>query len=159
MLDVCRHRAETEGLTSRCCFHEWYLDSLPTGYEHDAATCFLVSQFVLEQDPRSAFFRAIADRFEPGGIQARSDLASGMDSHTCESLLIARLNMMATADVPPEGLERMRRAYASDVVILPTESVTFVIESGGCEPPVQFFQAGQIHGRCSKRRARGATEH
>lgn len=47
MLDVCRQRANTEGFTVRCYFHEGYLDSLPIQEMHDAATCFLVSQFIL----------------------------------------------------------------------------------------------------------------
>src|SRR5688500_445624 len=59
MLEVCRQRAEAEGFASRCDFHEGYLDSLPAGEPHDAATCFLVSQFILEPDARSGFFRAI----------------------------------------------------------------------------------------------------
>lgn len=150
MLNVCRQRAEKEGLTSRCNFYEGYLDSLPTGDKHDAATCFLVSQFIIEQDARSVFFRTIAGRLKPGGILASSDLASEISSQDYESLLHVWLNMMAV-DVPPEGLERMRKAYANDVAILPREKVASIIESGGFDPPVQFFQAGLIHAWFSKR--------
>jgi tRNA (cmo5U34)-methyltransferase len=49
MLDVCRQRARKEGFASRCHFHEGYLDSLPATEPHDAATCFLVSQFILDR--------------------------------------------------------------------------------------------------------------
>src|SRR5688572_5614107 len=62
MLDVCRYRAGEGGYASRCYFHEGYLDSLPKEGVHNAATCFLVSQFILEQQARSEFFRAIANR-------------------------------------------------------------------------------------------------
>lgn len=56
MLDVCRQRAEKEGFPSRCHFHEGYLDSLSAIGSHDAATCLLVSQFILDQQARSEFF-------------------------------------------------------------------------------------------------------
>ncbi len=49
MLEVCRRRAEEEGVTDRCDFHEGYLGSLAPGELHDAATCFLVSHFMLDQ--------------------------------------------------------------------------------------------------------------
>lgn len=151
MLDVCRHRAEEGGFASRCYFHEGYLDSLPIEDAHDAATCFLVSQFILEPEARSGFFRGIANRLQPGGILASSDLASEVGSYDYEALLNAWLNMMAAGGVPPEGLERMRAAYGKDVAILPAATVASIIESGGFETPVQFFQAGLIHAWFSKR--------
>ena len=144
MLDVCRHRAEKEGFTSRCYFHEGYLDSLPGKDLHDAATCFLVSQFILEQEARSEFFRTIANRLQPRGILASSDLASEVGSNDYEALLHVWLNIMAAADATLERLERMRAAYANDVAVLPPTAVASIIESGGFEAPVQFFQAGLL---------------
>ena len=44
MLDLCRTKADAEGIASRCTFHEGYLDSLPAGEPFDAATSLLVSQ-------------------------------------------------------------------------------------------------------------------
>lgn len=157
MLEVCRHRAKTEGFTARCYFHEGYLDSLPIEDRHDAATCFLVSQFILEQAARSEFFRAIAVRLRPGGILASSDLASEVGSNDYTALLHVWLNMMAAAGIPPEGLERMRAAYAQDVAILPPKLIAAIIESGGFETPVQFFQAGLIHAWFSKRASDNAA--
>jgi len=151
MLDVCRRRAQAEGYTSRCSFHEGYLDSLPTEDLHDGATCFLVSQFILAQEARSEFFRAIADRLRPGGILASSDLASDVGSNDYDALLRAWLNVMAPAGIQPEGLERTRAAYAKDVAILPPQLIASIIESAGFEPPVQFFQAGLMHAWFAKR--------
>jgi tRNA (cmo5U34)-methyltransferase len=151
MLDVCRQRAKAEGFSSRCHFHEGYLDSLPEQEPYDGATCFLVSQFILKQEDRSGFFRAISDRLKPGGMLASSDLASGSGSNAHEALLAAWMKMMAAADVPPEGLERMRAAYDKDVAVLPAEVVGSLITSGGFKEPVQFFQAGLLHAWLSKR--------
>lgn len=151
MLDVCRTRADSEGFLSRCYFHEGYLDSLLDAEPHDAATCFLVSQFILDKKARSEFFREISRRLKPEGILASSDLASDVESPEYELLLRAWMNMMAAADIPPEGIERMRKAYAHDVGVLPPDRIASIIEAGGFEPPVQFFQAGLIHAWLSKR--------
>ncbi|WP_104204078.1 class I SAM-dependent methyltransferase [Billgrantia saliphila] len=151
MLDICRQRAEKEGVASRCVFHEGYLDSLPAMEWHDAATCFLVSQFILDQVERSRFFSEMAERLKPGGILASSDLASDVDSLEYEVLLHAWMNMMSAADISPDAVERMRRAYANDVGVLPPARVASIIEAGGFELPVRFFQAGLIHAWLSKR--------
>jgi tRNA (cmo5U34)-methyltransferase len=118
---------------------------------YDGATCFLVSQFILVQEARSEFFRAIANRLQPGGVLASSDLASDVGSNVYDALLHAWLNMMASAGIQPEELERTRAAYAKDVAILPPKLIASIIESAGFEPPVQFFQAGLIHAWFSKR--------
>lgn len=151
MLEVCRQRTEKEGVAPRCIFHQGYLDSLPVAAEYDAATCFLVSQFILDQTKRSQFFSEIAVRLKPNGILASSDLASDIQSPEYEVLLRAWMNMMSTADISPEAMERMRKAYANDVGVLPPKRVVEIIKSGGFELPVQFFQAGLIHAWLSKR--------
>ena len=152
MLDVCRKKAKNEGFLYRCHFHEGYLDSLPGGDPFDAATCFLVSQFIQEEEARSEFFRAIAARLQPGAILASSDLASDVGSSEYEALLRVWFNMMAGAvGMPPEGLERMRAAYAKDVAILPPARVESLLRAGGFEAPVQFYQAGLIHAWFSRR--------
>lgn len=157
MLDFCRQRAEKEGFASRCHFHEGYLDSLSGIESQDAATCFLVSQFILDQQARSEFFREIFDKIKPGGILASSDLASDVTSSEYEVLLRAWMSMMAASDISAEGIDRMRRAYVNDVGVLPPSRITSIIESGGFEPPVQFFQAGLIHAWLSKRASSNAA--
>lgn len=153
MLDVCRQRATQAGVASRCHFHEGYLESLDASAPHDAATCFLVSQFILDRTARSGFFRAIAKHLVPGGLLASSDLASDIASAEYEVLLRAWMRMMAAADIAPEAAERMRRAYADDVGVLPPGEIARIIAEGGFELPVPFFQAGLIHAWASKRAA------
>lgn len=145
MLDVCRARAEEHGFASRCVFHQGYLDSLPASNVFDAATCLLVSQFMLDREARSAFFRDIARRLVPDGILVSSDLAADVYSTTYESLLESWWQMMKGADVPPDGIERLREAYRRDVAVLPVGEVEAIISSGGFANPVLFFQAGLIH--------------
>jgi tRNA (cmo5U34)-methyltransferase len=151
MLEVCRRLAEREGFESRCRFHEGYLHSLPADDLHHAATCLLVSQFIVAQEARTDFFRSIADRLHPGGILASSDLASDVGSQDFNALLQVWTRMMLAAGMPPEGMERMKAAWARDVAILPPASVASIIASGGFEPPVQFYQAALIHAWFCKR--------
>jgi tRNA (cmo5U34)-methyltransferase len=151
MLDVCRDKAEKGGFVSRCYFHEGYLESLPMQDAFDAATCFLVSQFILEREARTDFFRAIALRLRPGGILASSDLASDVRSSEYAALLKSWLNMMLGAGIPAAGLEQMSAAYARDVAILPPAQVASLIKSGGFDSAVMFYQAGLIHAWFSTR--------
>ena len=151
MLDLCRQRAEREGFASRCVFHEGYLDSLTADEGHHGATCFLVSQFILEQRARSELFRAIAQRLRPGGVLASADLASGVEPDDFDALLRAWLIVMAGPGVSAERVEQARAAYERDVAVLPPATVASVIEAGGFDPPVQFFQAGLLHAWFSRR--------
>ncbi|WP_129974286.1 MULTISPECIES: class I SAM-dependent methyltransferase [unclassified Pseudomonas] len=153
MLDVCRQRATEGGFLSRCHFHEGYLDTLTDESGYDGATCFLVSQFLLDPQVRIDFFREIARRLVPGGILANADLASDTQSPAYEALLRHWMTLMASAQVPPQMLERARTAYARDVAILPVPQVASLIESAGFEAPVQFFQAGLMHGWFCPRKA------
>lgn len=153
MLAVCRDKAIKGGYAERCHFHEGYLQSLPEQAAFDAATCFLVSQFILEHDARADFFCTIAARLGPGALLASSDLASDVSSPHYDALLETWLNMMAVAGIPAAGLEQMRAAYARDVAILPREQVAAIIEAGGFANPVPFYQAGLIHAWYSRRAA------
>lgn len=151
MLAACRARAEADGFAQRCRFHEGFLESLPADAPFDAATCFLVSQFIVDPALRTAFFRGIATRLRAGGLLASSDLASDIGSAAYEVLLPAWTRMMAAADVPAEAIERMRAAYSRDVAVVPPAVVASIIAAAGFDRPVQFFQAGLIHAWISSR--------
>lgn len=151
MLEVCRQLAFKQGFAERCQFHEGYLESLSAVEMFDAATCFLVSQFLIDPQARSAFFREIAVRLKLGGLLASSDLAAEIESPEYEVLLRAWMHMMAAADISPETLNRLRTAYSRDVAVLPPGRVATLIESAGFAPPVPFFQAGLIHAWLSQR--------
>lgn len=157
MLRVGQAKAEKEGVADRCHFHEGFLASLPVGAGgFDAATCFLVSQFILEPEARADFFRAIAARLRPGGLLASSDLAADVTSEAYAALLQMWLNMMSAAGVPTASLEQIRAAYARDVAILPPAQVTELLHSGGFAESQVFYQAGLIHAWLSRRASEGA---
>ena len=158
MLHTCRKRVDEAGLSSRCSFHEGYLESIPLEETHDAATCLLVSQFILDAQARSDFFKQIADRLVPGGILANADLSADVESEDYDALLAVWQRAMATSAVSAEGLEQMKSGYAKDVAILPPVAVASIIESGGFDKPVQFFQAALICGWFAKRASQSALQ-
>jgi len=149
MLDVFRRKAEDHGILSRCILHADYLDSLPPGDGFDAATAFLVSQFIQDRELRTVFFSSIANRLLPGGLLVSCDLATA----GCPRLLEVWYKLMREGSIPDEGIKRMREADTWDVAVLPPRDVQDMIVHGGFEWPVLFFQAGMIHAGYAKRSA------
>lgn len=150
MLDVCRQRAEKEGYISRCTFHEGYVESLPDIEQHDAATCFMVSQFILDNEARSNFFRAISERLKHNAILVSADLSSSVGTPEYDALLKVWVSMLHAANVPKDAIEKTHSAWAKDVAILPPDEVKSIIKNGGFGSPVQFYQAGFVHAWFSK---------
>lgn len=151
MLDVCRRRTGEAGLSTRCEYHEGYLDSLPPSEPFDAATSLLVSHFILSTQDRTEYFRTIASRVIPGGLLANAELASDPTAPSYDSLMHVWLRLLAGADLSEEKIAQMRAAYQKDVAILPLSQVAGIIATGGFETPVQFLQTGLIHGWYAKR--------
>lgn len=112
-----------------------------------------MSQFLLEPAVRTAFFGQIAQRLKPGGLLASVDLAADIQSPDYEVLLPGWMTLMAAAGVDAQMLERARAAYARDVAVLPAQQVAGIIQVAGFDAPVQFFQAGLMHGWVSRREA------
>lgn len=146
MLNICRQRMEELGLTSRCGFHEGFLESLPateTGF--DAATSLLVSHFILSIEERRSFFHGMATRLRPGGWLVNADLAADVSDPSYPGLLEVWIRTMNAAEVPPEKVESIRAAYAKAVAFLPPAKLAKLIQSAGFEAPVLFLQTGLIH--------------
>ncbi len=151
MLNICRQRVEENSLTSRCTFHEGYLDSLPTCEPFDAATSLLVSQFIMQTEERHSFFRQIATRLCLGGILVSADLTSDMSTATYHSLLEIWLRLLRACDIPAEEIENMRASFGRSVATLPPQEVESILASSGFEAPILFLQALLIHAWYAKR--------
>lgn len=144
MLERCRVKAADAGIGERCEFHEGYLDSLPEGEPFQAATSFLVSQFVLAEDARREFFQEIARRLVPGGYLLNADLSADRSSETYPELLEVWLRLMEFTGLPPESIAQLRVVYGRDVAITPPEELEALIMSAGFGRPVPFLQTGLI---------------
>lgn len=151
MLAVCRRRVADNGFADRCTFHEGYLDTLPAGELFDAATCLFVSHFVMPPAERSGFFGEIAARLRPGAMLISADLSADLASAAYESLLRIWTRMTTSAETSAEEIERMRQSHNRDVAVLPSPETAAIIQAGGFEPPVLFFQYLLMHAWCSRR--------
>jgi tRNA (cmo5U34)-methyltransferase len=150
MIAACRTRAAHEGFLDRCEFHVGVLDPLDDAAAFDGATCFLVSQFLLDPAVRTALFAAIGKRLRRGGMLAWADLAWDTSAADYPPMLQLWLRTMAGAGLDAAAIERMHAAYARDVAILPPDEVAALAVAGGFDPPLRFHQAGLIHGWCAR---------
>ncbi len=153
MLDICRQKAEENGITSRCTFHEGYLDSLPASDPFDAATCLLVSQFLKKAEERSHFFSQIAQRLRLGGVLISSDLVLGMSPPVHQSLFEVWLRMLGGSGWSAEDIEKVRAAWQLHIAALTPPEIEAIIVAGGFNTPILFFQTLFIHAWFSKRTA------
>lgn len=151
MMNICRQKAEEHGISSRCTFHEGYLDSLPASEPFDAATCIRVSQFVMQPEERRNFFRQIGARLRPNGYLVNSDLASDMSTPVYKSLVEVDRRMFQYAEMPTEEIEKMLGTYGQIVAVLPPQEVEAMIASSGFNPPVLFFQTFLVHAWYARR--------
>ncbi len=152
MLNICRQKVEEIGITSRCTFHEGYLDSLPTSDDFDAVTCFVVLHFLFQPDERRSLFRQIAARLRPGGYLVMSTLAADISTSTYKNLFEFWLKMLKS-EVAIEAVKKFRTSYGRDVAILSPQEIESAIASSGFDAPVLFLQTLLIHAWYAKRSA------
>ncbi len=152
MLDVCRARLLELGLANRCSFHEGTLASLPGTHLFDGATCLMVSHGIKERDERSGFFAEIAARLKPGALLVSSDLSCDVSTFNYRELLESWIAMMRFSGVPESDIEKFVAGYGPNNVVLPPHQVESILEAGGFQAPVQFFQ-GLLIGAWVSRRA------
>mgnify|MGYP001198566371 CR=1 FL=1 len=151
MIDACRARAERDGFLDRCTFHAGLLETLPDDAAFDGATCFLVSQFLLDADARTAFFAGIGTRLRRGGTLAWADLGWDITAPDYPAMLQLWMRTMSGGGLDAAAIERMRIAYSRDVAVLPPDRVASLVVDAGFEAPLRFHQAGMIHGWCARR--------
>ncbi|NJL64865.1 MAG: class I SAM-dependent methyltransferase [Methylacidiphilales bacterium] len=151
MLDICRQKSEECGIASRCTFHQGYLDSLPASDYFDAATCLLVSHFIIQEDERSNFFQQIAARLHPHAYLVSSDLACDMDRLEYQSLLTIWLRMLEFSQVPVVEIENLCASYGKNVALLSSQKVESIITKSGFEKPTLFYQSLLIRAWYSQR--------
>lgn len=151
MLDICRKQVEENGFTSRCTFHEGYLDSLPASEFFDGATALVVSHFITEISERREFFRQIAARLRPDGLLVSADLTADMSGPVYKSLLEIWLRMLRSCEIPAEEIEMMRAAFGQSVALLPPHEVESILVASGFGAPVLFLQTLLIHAWFARR--------
>ncbi len=153
MLEICRQKAQEYGIAARCTWHEGYLDSLPASATFDAATCLLVSHFLMQPEERQKFFSQIAARLSDQGYLVSADLASDMSTPDYQNLRQIWTRMLQYAEYPDDEVERFLDSHGRDAAVLPPDRVSSIIGSSGFDAPVLFLQTLFIHAWYARRTA------
>jgi tRNA (cmo5U34)-methyltransferase len=151
MLNICRQHAEACGIASRCTFIEGYIDALPESESFDAATCILVSQFILQPVERRNFFSKIAEQLCRGGLLISADLAIDSPRESPDSLFEMWVRAWEYTGVSSLQLENLKSAFGRGVSVLPAQEIELLIGSSGFDTPVAFFQTLLIHAWYAKK--------
>lgn len=145
MLDICRQKVEEAGFTSRCTFHEGYLNTLPSMENFDAATAILVSQFMFQENDRINFFKEIYSRLKSSGILVSADLASPVTDILYESLKGAWTSALLFAGFSDERAAQATAAWKVQVAVSKPSEVESIISKSGFMNPTLFYQTLFIH--------------
>ena len=151
MLEVCKERVERAGFSDRCRFHQGPVASLPVAEVFDAATCILVSQFLVDVAARRELFSDIALRLAPGGALLSADLAHSFDDAKAQRQFHLWRRILEFSGRTSGDVDRFFSVVGKMVAVPSTSEVEQIIESAGFEPPTQFFQAGLIHAWSARR--------
>ncbi len=153
MLDVCRQRARDAGIEQRCTFHPDYLETLPPSKPFDAATCLLVSHFIMELEQRREFFSEIFAHLKPGGILINADLTTSTTTDTFDSLLEVWFRMLEYSEMSKDDINKQRTSFGARISALKAQDMENLLVSSGFDMPVLFYQALLISAWYSKRAA------
>jgi len=145
MLNVFRKKAEAAGISARCTFHEGYVDSVPEDTLFDAATSILVSQFIVDDIERIAFFKTINYRLKPSGLLISADISADLDSENFESLKNVWLEMMLYCGMPEESVHDMIKPFGKTISVQSPEKTANLIAESDFKNPVLFCQTLLIH--------------
>jgi len=145
MLSVCREKIDKAGLSARCDFHHGYIDSLPDGKTYHAATSILVSQFLISQEDRVAFFQKITRHLLPGGYLINADLARPTDDDRYEALMASWVKMQRYNGLSDAQAQASTSLWDTYVSVLEPCQVEKILVAGGFENPLLVFQTFFIH--------------
>lgn len=145
MLNEFKAKAERAGITSRCTFHEGFLNTLPESEKFDAATAILVSQFMFLKDNRINFFEEIRDRLKPGAFFISADLATPENDELFENLKDFWARALMFADFSEEKARAATQGWKVSVSVIKPLEISELISSAGFLKPTIFYQSLFIH--------------
>lgn len=141
MLEKCREKAKTSGISDRCNYHAGHISDIPdTEGAFDAATSILVSHFIVDRSERLRFFQGIRNRLRPEGFLITSDLSEAPRRQQQE-LMQVWIRMMKHMGANAKQVEGMLAAYDENVAMLSEENMESLLEEAGFEKPTLFTQS------------------
>ena len=155
MLDVCRQKAEALGITSRVHFYEgsiqefssqqWSTQSSPAEKNYDAATSFLVSQFLTDMHERESFFETIRHLLKPQGILINCDLAQPAEILQQNVLHSLWTNMHLHTGASLEQAKSSTSLWQQHVAVSEPVEIHEILTAAGFDNVTKIYQALFIH--------------
>lgn len=153
MMEQCKTKLQRKNFSSRCVFHQGYLETLPPSSPFDAATSILVSHFYMDATKRVDYFRNISSLLCEGGVLVTADLSADPSDPAFGGLWDLWMRTTKYAGDTPE-MQEMRRTmvHSSDVVkILPAKDIEDIIINGSFGIPTLIFQFMPILMWCAQK--------
>jgi tRNA (cmo5U34)-methyltransferase len=151
MLDICRARADEQGLGTRCEFHEGTIDTLPADGLYDAVTALLVSHYLGDRAARKAFFRALSGKLRSGGILINADLSAEIESNEFAMMFETWKSMLSFSGMSTEEIEKYSSNFTRGKTAIPAGAIEEILTSSGFQQPILFCQTLLIHAWYSTR--------
>ena len=153
MMEQCKVKLQRKNFTSRCVFHQGYLETLPPSDPFDAATSILVSHFYMDATKRTDYFRNISSLLRHGGLLVTAYLSADPSDPAFDGLWGLWMRTTKYAGDSPE-MQELRRTmvHSSDVVkILPVKDIESMIMNGNFSVPTLIFQFMPILMWCARK--------
>lgn len=151
MLEVCRKKVETHGLTERCTLVNGYLSDFNENKEFDAILCLLVTHFVTDPGERQGMYTDMYSRLRPGGYLINADISDDMESAEFKSLLEKWKALHRFSGASDQSLDFMEQAMSTHLSVLSKSKLESLLLNAGFSLPVQFFQSLLIRAWYSKK--------
>lgn len=143
MLEVCRQRVQTAGLSERCQFVQGYVQDLPLNQKYDAALSVLVAHFVPRTE-RLEFFRQMSLRLHEGGYMVNAEISFDLDSPEAALMQKNWESIQSLMGATEESLASLPKVLREVLTVLPPTETEDLIRQAGFQMPIRFFQAFMI---------------
>jgi tRNA (cmo5U34)-methyltransferase len=145
MLEVCRERLATAGVSDRCELIHGYVHDVPPGENFDVVLSILVAHFV-KREERLSFFRAMSDRLRAGATLINTEISFDLNSPQFPSMLKGWEGVQSMMGATPESLSTLPYQLREVLSVLPPQETENLLSQSGIQLPVRFFQAFMICG-------------
>lgn len=151
MLEGCKKRLESEGLSDRCELYHGYVSDLPHMGEYDAVLCLLVMHFVKDLVERKEMLRETAKCLQPGGYLINAEISYDTSIPEYTNIMEKWMAMQTSSTLSKEQAENMIKMMNEHLLILSPSATEELIRESGFPMPIQFFQSLLIHGWYSQK--------
>lgn len=149
MLAVGRRRLDAAGVLDRCTLLQGYVEDAPDD-RYDAVVSLLVAHFI-QREARAAFYSAIHQRLNPGGLFVSAEISADLDACTFPRMLEDWKRVQFLMGATPEALANLGAMMREVLGIVPPAETEALWKAAGFGDPISFFQAFMIRGWHAKR--------